>query len=211
MLLAAGSAQAQLSVQAGPNFASLATQQRRADQRATADGQPGYHLGVGYEQRLTKRLGLYSGLQFSRQRVQLDVEDGSISHDYYASQYRLSMSYLHLPVLLRANFGPAYVEAGPQGCFLLAAHEKGTERISTFKGWYDVSFHRPATDRYRRFDGGLCVGAGLQLPAGFGLGLRAGAGLVSLTHFFQPLGSFRGDLKIRTVQASLSYRFKAGS
>jgi hypothetical protein len=52
---------------------------------------------------------------------------------------------------------------------------------------------------------------GVQLPSGFGLGLRASAGLVSLTHIFQPIGSFRGDLKNRTVQASLSYRFKSGS
>ncbi|OGX82032.1 hypothetical protein BEN47_05290 [Hymenobacter lapidarius] len=211
LLLAAGSARAQLSVQSGANFATLSTQQNDGYRRATADGQPGYHLGLGFERRLTKRLALYSELQFSRQQVQLAVEDNSISDGYYDSRYRLGLSYLHLPVLLRANFGPTYVEAGPQASFLLAAHERGTESLSTLGGAYQVSFDRPATDRYRRFDAGLCVGAGVRLPAGFGLGLRASAGLVSLTHFSQPIGSFRGELKNRAVLVSLSYRFRSGS
>ena len=210
-IVLASSAHAQVSVSLGPSFATLAPRQQDTYRSASADGQLGYHLGLGYEHQLGPRFALYSELQFSRQRVQLVLEDRSIADGGYTGRYKLGISYLHLPVLLRANIGPAYVEAGPQASFSLAAHEKGTESLGRIWGSYDYSFDRRATDHYRRFDGGLAVGAGIRLGKGFGLGARASAGLVSVTHFNQPLGDFRGELKNRAVQASISYQLKSGS
>ena len=43
------------------------------------------------------------------------------------------MSYLVVPVLVRASFGPVYAEAGPQGSLLLGG------RVGT----YTTAFERP--------------------------------------------------------------------
>jgi hypothetical protein len=207
LLLLAGTAHAQLGVKVGVNFATLATEQRGEDRKASSDGQLGYQVGVFYEKQLTPRLSLLSEVQYSRQRMNLHVEDYSISDGGYASDYALQLHYLNVPILARIYLGKFYVEAGPQGSFQLAAHEKGSETIGTIAGSFDRGFNRPATDSYRRFDMGLCVGAGVKLPAGFALGMRAAAGFISLTEFGKTASNFRGDLKNQVVHASLSYQF----
>jgi hypothetical protein len=147
-------------------------------------------------------------VQFSRQRVNLDVEDFSVADGGYAANYRLRLSYLNVPVLLRATFGKFYLEAGPQLGIQLAAHETGDESIGTIAGTFESSFDRAATDHYRRVDLGLSVGAGVKLPAGLGLGVRAYTGLLSLTPEFPQRPSYYGSLKNQVVQASVSYQLK---
>lgn len=72
---------------------------------------------------LSKRLSLVPEVQFSRERVRLTTRDNNFTIPEYfgRTDSRLSMSYLVVPVLLRASFGPVYVEAGPQAYVLLGA------------------------------------------------------------------------------------------
>lgn len=208
VLLFAGATHAQVGIRAGANLATLATRQSGESRNASSNGRLGYQLGVYYEKQVTSRLSILPEVQYSRQNMELAVEDYSISDGSYAANYELRLHYLHVPILGRIAFHNFYLEAGPQGSFQLAAHEKGTETIGSIAGSYDRSFDRPATDRYRRFDVGLCAGAGIKLPAGFGLGIRASAGFISLTHFWRVDNQYKGNLRNQAVQASLSYQLQ---
>ncbi|WBA40809.1 porin family protein [Hymenobacter canadensis] len=210
MLLLAGSAYAQLGLRAGANTTYIATKTPQQGQQASADAKAGYQVGVFYEHKLGTRFSVVPELQFSRQRTQLSLQESVFADPSYAADYRLSQSYLHLPVLLRARFGSFYVEAGPQASLQLASREVGTEFYGT-TGPYYKDIDRTATARYRRFDVGVCAGLGVQLPSGFGIGLRGTAGLLSLNSKESALSSYSGDLRSQTVQASISYQLRPRS
>lgn len=207
LLTVSGTAHAQFGLTAGLNFTTLATKTSDEHHHATAKGRPGYQLGVFYEKRVSPRWSGLVGLNYSHQATDLSVEEYGIADGGYAGSYRLDLSYLNLPLLARATWSHFYLEAGPQLGVLQSAHEKGAEVFGTIVGPIQRDFDRPATDHYRRADLGLCAGLGVQLPAGFGLGLRAYSGLLSLTHVPQP--TYAGTLRNQVMQASLSYQFKA--
>lgn len=188
---------------AGANASTMATGQGEY-RRGSAKGGVGYQLGFAYEKKLARRWSLRPELSYRRQGLDLTVEDNSVSDGNYAANYRLALHYLALPTMVRGTFGKFYLEAGPYGSFLLAAHEKGLEYRGTIAGTYEVAFDRPATDRYQRFDVGLGAGAGVQLPARVALGLRATTGWLSLTGENQ-LHAYRGTLKNQVLEVSLSY------
>ena len=193
LLTVLGTAHAQFGLTAGLNFATLVTKTSDEHHHATAQGRPGYQLGVFYEKRVSPRWSGLVGLNYRRQATDLSVEEYGIADGGYAGSYRLDLSYSNLPVLARATWGHFCLEAGPQLGVLQSAHEKGTEVFGTFGGSIQRDFDRPATDHYRRVDLSLCAG----------LGLRAYSGLLSLTHVPQP--TYAGPLRNQVVRASLSY------
>lgn len=204
-MLLAGSAHAQLGLKAGLNTTLLSTSSSNQERNASADGRLGYQVGVYYVHKLTEHLSVVPEVAYSRQNMQLKLDDHSIADGGYGADYRLNRSYVNVPIMLRATFGKLYLEAGPQAGVLLSAHEKGTVYGSTIVGGYQQDIDRAASDRYRRIDVSLTGGLGLQLPAGFGVGLRASTGLVAFNREDQP---YRGDLKNQVLQASLSYQLK---
>ena len=204
-LLLAPAAQAQFGVRAGANYATLST---RADNpnTADADGRVGYQVGIFYEKKLNGRFSVVPEVQFSHQRVYLEVDAHGIPDANYSARYQLTLNYLNVPVLLRATRGQLYLEAGPQVGLLQSARETGSESIGSFTGSYRREFdQRRATDSYRRFDVGVVAGVGLKLSAGFSVGLRASTGLLSLARAPQydinPI-----KLKNQVVQAAVSYQ-----
>ncbi|MBD2714126.1 PorT family protein [Microvirga sp. STR05] len=211
LLLLAGSAHAQLGLRAGANTTTIATKTPQPSQQASADAKTGYQVGVFYEHRVNTRFSVVPELQFSRQHTQLRVRDYAIADGGYAADYRLSQSYVHLPVLLRARFGCFYAEAGPQGSLQVASREVGGEEIETIAGSFRRDFDRAATDSYSRLDVGVCAGLGVQLPSGFGIGVRASAGLLPLTPKEQRLQDFSIELRSQMVQASVSYQLRPRS
>ncbi|AII52324.1 porin family protein [Hymenobacter sp. APR13] len=211
LLLLAGSAHAQLGVRAGANTTTMAIETPQQGQRASADAKAGFQVGVYYEHQLGARFSVVPELQFSRQRTQLRLEESIFADPTYASDYRLSQSYLQLPVLLRARFGRFYVEGGPQASLQLASREVGTEFYGTLAGSFYADIDRAATDRYRRLDVGVCAGLGVQLPSGFGIGLRGTAGLLPLQRQDSRTPAYSGNLRSQSVQASISYQLRPRS
>nr|WP_262906223.1 porin family protein [Hymenobacter terricola] len=193
---------------AGAGFATLGTGDGDGQHRATAQGRAGYQASLFYQFRLNNRWAVVPALQVSRQHVDLTAETYGISDGGYLGIYRLGLTYLTVPLRVRATLGKFYLEAGPQLGLLVGARETGTEYGSTYVGGYQREFDRLATDRYRRFDAGPAAGAGLQLPAGFGLAVQAYAGLLSITHVPQST-SYAGSLYNRVVQAALTYKLPA--
>jgi hypothetical protein len=202
---------AQLGVRAGATSTSFHIPSPRADPSATTGWRVGYHLGVFYELPLAHRLSLVPELSYSRENLDLNVADYRSPTTAYAGSYRLTRSYLNLPLLLRATVGPCYVEAGPQATYLVGGREAGHEYHFNGGASYTQQVDRAATARYQRFDGGVCVGVGVKLPAGLGLSLRAYQGLRSLALDSPAEAAYTGRLLRRTLQASLSYPFKPAS
>lgn len=207
LLFITSHAHAQLGVSAGMNLATMVTRTNLPERKASANSRSGYQVSIFYEKQLSERFSVVPELSFSRQSVGLKLEDYHLSDGAYAAQYQLGLSYLNMPVLLRATFGKFYLEAGPQLGLQVAAHEQGAEEKGSIAGSREYTIDRPATDRYRRLDVALSAGVGVKLPAGFGLGIRASAGLLPLTGE-QPTHrhEYRAPLRNQVVQASLSYQ-----
>jgi hypothetical protein len=216
-LLVASTAHAQVGLRAGGTLAHLTTKSgESAPYYSEASNSPklGYQLGAFYQLPLSKLFSLVPEVQFSRERVQLAARDNNFTiMEYFGrTDSRLSMSYLTVPVLLRASFGPVYVEAGPQGSVLLGGREVGAYTVS----FWDtpirtIDIDRSLPDELRRFDVGPCVGVGVKLPAGLGVSVRAYQGLVSLTSGEEPGRAYpyQGSLRRQNLQAALTYHLAA--
>ena len=203
-LLLAGGAHAQFGLRAGANYAAPAMKARGQYQSANAAGRLGYQAGAFYEQRLAGPWSLLPEVQLSQQKTAVAVRSGYIDYAYEAA-YTLRLTSLNLPVLLRRYFGRFYAEAGPQVGFLLKAHEEGTEYLGSFVLNPYRSFNQTTTTHYHRVAAGLCTGVGVQLPAGFGAGVRAYAD-VSPVGKEQPDSRYFAGLRNRLVQATVSYQ-----
>jgi len=215
-LLLATTAQAQAGLRLGSTLTHLAVAHAPA-RYLTADNSArlGYQVGVFYRVPLGKRLSLVPEVQFSRERVRLTTRDNAFVIPEYSGRTdsRLAMSYLAVPVLLRATFGPVYVEVGPQANVLLGGRELGTYTISILDGSpiSSTDIDRPLPDNLRRFDLGPCVGVGVQLPAGLGLSVRAYQGLVSLMPGDDPAQPYpyQSGVRRQILQAALTYQLAA--
>lgn len=210
-LLLPGVAAAQLGLRVGATSTTFQAPASDMGLSAKAGRQFGYQLGVFYEQPVTKRFSLVAELSFSRESLTLAVFDYRIIDGEYAGSYRLRLSYLNLPVLLRASFGKWYLEAGPQASYLVGGRETGYDSFGTIAGTRTQAADRAAGDRYKCLDAGVCVGVGVKLPAGLHLGLRAYQGLRSLTPDKPDAPAYSGRLVRQTLQASLSYQLKPAS
>jgi hypothetical protein len=212
-LLLAGSAHAQLGLRVGGNATGVTSERLLSNEATKNRSQVGYQVGVFYAQALTNHLSLVPEVQFSRERQAVFIDGGSPSLRYH-SDYELRLSYLNVPLLLRVALGPVYLEAGPQVSLLLGGSGKGSTSSSDFQGVENYfAIDQAATERYRRFDAGPCLGVGVKLPAGLGLSLRAYQSLVPFSRDYQYLTSQPSDIPYssgkqhrQTLQASLAYQ-----
>lgn len=177
-MLLARTAQAQFGVRAGGNLAALREIFSRNAFATTTIPRIGYQAGVYYAQALGQRWQLVPEIAFSRESQQLRKEgNGYLGYyipdgSYLIHDYQVTFSYLTVPLLLRRQLGPAYVEAGPQGSVLVGGRGTGETRhvaLSPYNnGLYATGepIDQRATAYYRRLEAGVCVGAGVHLPAG---------------------------------------------
>jgi hypothetical protein len=212
-LLLAGSAHAQLGVRVGGSMAIFTKGARVSDENPATRRRAGYQIGLYYQVPLTAHLALVPEVQFSRERFHVNyVSLPPLGTQYYEgpprSEYAQSLSYLNLPILLRASLGSFYLEAGPQFGLLVGGRAKDDHIEYDFPYNY-LSIRAAATDQYRRFDAGPCVGVGVKLPAGLGLGLRAYWGLTKLTSdadYSAYSATYSGFQRRQSLQASLTYQ-----
>jgi hypothetical protein len=216
-LLLAGSAHAQLGLRVGGNATGVTSERILSDEGTVYRSRIGYQVGVFYAQALTKRLSLVPEVQFSRERQAVYIDGGSPSLRYH-SNYDLRLSYVNVPILLRVALGPVYLEAGPQVSLLVGGSGKGSTSSTDFQGvgaYFDID--QVATDRYRRFDAGPCLGVGIKLLARLGLSLRAYQSLVARspdnyqysTNQISPIPYTAGAQHRQMLQASLTYQLSA--
>ncbi|MDJ0365007.1 porin family protein [Hymenobacter sp. H14-R3] len=202
-LLVASTAHAQFGLRVGGSLSKLHTA-TSANLYSSSGARLGYQIGVTYQLPLTTWLAVVPEIQYSDERSRLSQASYARQDVALSADSRLSLRYLNVPVLMRATFGPVYVEAGPQASLLLGGRQTGTV---TYTGWgisaSTRTFDQPATEGNRRFDAGACVGMGVKLAAGLGVSLRAYRGLVTLN---QERSNFDGEHQRQSLQASLTYQ-----
>lgn len=204
-LLVASAAHAQLGVRLGGSIAQLHTTEGQVV-HSSSSSQPGYQVGITYQLPLTARLSLVPEVQYSNERMKLAQASYATFDIGFTADTRLSLHYLNLPVLVRATFGPLYVEAGPQASLLLGGRQTGSQIISSWgmgPASQEYAIDQPATQGNRRVDAGPCLGVGLTLPAGLGINVRAYQGLVTLNN---ERSAYDGKFKRQSLQASLTYQ-----
>ena len=208
-LLAASAAHAQVGLRVGGSISDLHTTDgpnvyNRAGSKA------GYQLGITYQVPLNKWLALVPEVQYSDERATLAQASYAIFDIGFTADYRLSLHYLNVPVLVRATLGPVYVELGPQASFLAGGRRTGTLTTTSWGFGPLVTTNdvdQRVTEDYRRFDVGPCAGVGVRLPAGLGINVRAYRGLLALN---RECNTFDGEYQRQTVQASLTYQLHGG-
>ncbi|WP_223652083.1 porin family protein [Hymenobacter psoromatis] len=165
-LLLATQAHAQFGVKGGLSEAVLSG---RVGENATYKSY--FHAGIFYQAHLIGPLSIQPELLYSLQGSQLKGA-------FTATNYTTRLNYVAVPILIKATFGPLYVEAGPQFGLLVGANEQGTVQIRGASGqvlFRDVD--QSATDNYKRGDFALCGGVGLKLGPIVRVGGRFIAGL----------------------------------
>ncbi|MEJ7662802.1 MAG: porin family protein [Hymenobacter sp.] len=117
-----------------------------------------FHAGVFYQAHLIGPLSIQPELLYSLQGSQLK---GATT----AANYTTRLNYLAVPILVKATFGPLYVEAGPQFGLLVGASEQGTVQVSGASGQAGFgNVDRSSTDNYKRGDFALCGGRAQARP-----------------------------------------------
>lgn len=214
-LLLAGSAHAQLGVRVGSNTTTFTKGERLSDENPTTSRLAGYQIGLYYQVPLTKHLALVPEVQFSRERFYTSYTPFTPPGVIYfegapQSEYNQSLSYLNLPIVLRASVGALYLEAGPQVSWLVGGRAENAQSRNSYSTINNsIYVDQAATSSYRRFDAGPCLGVGVKLPAGLGVGVRAYWGLTQLTadeYYSMISRTYTGFQHRRTLQASLTYQ-----
>jgi hypothetical protein len=216
-LLLTGSASAQIGLRVGGNLLGFSNSGRLdGTTSVNTSTRLGYQVGVYYQAALSKRFSVVPEIQFSREQQRVtETSSPFLADASFNSDYRLNLSYLDVPVLLRASLGPVYLEAGPQLSVLVGGRGTGE---STYYSWGAGTVHRnidqAATDRYHRVDAGFCLGVGVKLPAGFGLNVRAYQGLKQFDTDYSndsvtPIPYWSSKEYRQTLQASLTYQLAA--
>lgn len=210
-LLLAGSAHAQFGLRAGALYGTLATPPNTGSRNTAATGRVGYQAEAFYEFSFNDHLSVVPGLAFSHQSANLVTGNPNLAEAPFQAVYQLTFNQVSLPVLVRATYHDFYAEAGPQLGVLLDANERGT---ITYLGYGPTSIQfpidNPSFADYQRLQAGICLGAGAKLPAGFGLGLRAYAGLTKLKDPKEPgIYSYGGGIRSRSLELALTYQLPA--
>jgi hypothetical protein len=200
-------AHAQFGVRAGIHSTQWASSGRPGGYYASTRQHLGYQVGVNYQVALVGHLSVLPELNYKYDNFELNAS--SYVYNGYGQVSQLKLSTLTLPVMERVTFGPVYAEVGPQLSLLVGGRETGRAFASPTSPTM-TEIDRPAAERYRRLDVGVCAGFGVQLPLGLGLNLRFVQGIRSLakdTDFGNTYG-YDGEMRSRSVQASLTYRLK---
>ena len=110
--------------------------------------------------------------------------------------FKLNLSYIDVPVLLRVDAEGLFFEVGPQLGILASAKAK------------DKNNSRYLKDSYKTVDFGYVAGVGYQIDGGFNFGLRYNGGITNAPKEFVFLGT-RSQAKIRNsaFQFYVGYMF----
>lgn len=149
----------------------------------------GFHAGAFASIALNKPFSIQPELLFSMKGAlgQAGVSDGTER-----------LNYIDVPVAFRATWSDLFVEAGPQGGFLLTAKSKnGSETVNV-------------RDTYRTFDFGYLLGVGYQPhQGGLGIGGRYNASFLSV--YANPIdGTVANDLRNSAFQLYVTYSAQKG-
>ena len=168
-------------IKAGPSFYNL-----NGDDTEDGDMKTGFHAGIFVNIPLSSMFSFNPELLYNTEGSK--IEEGG-------DKLTFNLNYINLPLMLQYNNpGGFYAEAGPQIGFLMSA--KAKYEISGVEDEEDVK------DELKGTSFSLGIGAGYDLPGGFGFGARYNLGLSSIGE------ADDDDTKSSGFQISLRYKFR---
>ncbi|WP_151087070.1 porin family protein [Hymenobacter baengnokdamensis] len=195
LLLLASQAHAQFGVKAGVNESVLTG---RAGEDASYKTY--FHAGVFYEYKIFGPISIQPEVLYSMQGAAMKGTSAATNTDYTTQ-----LQYITVPILIKATFGPVFVEVGPQFGRLLYANEDG--RVQTRSSSGTVLFgevNQKSTDNYKPSDYSLCAGVGLKLAPSARVGVRFVAGLNDINNiqFLQGVTDLRQQNQVFQLYAA---------
>lgn len=133
----------------------------------------GLQAGASFQAGLTPGFSLVTELYYMRKGGKLETNNPLTNSE---SNFRLHT--VEIPVLARFHFGKFYINAGPS----IAYNISGTNKIAGVSN--DVVFEN-ASNGFRRFDAGVQMGGGIELPfkqRRIALDIRYNYGLTNLSY-----------------------------
>ena len=168
-------------IKAGPSFYNL-----NGDDFEEGDMKTGFHAGVFVNIPLSSMFSFNPELLYNTEGSKIEESGDKVT---------FNLNYINLPLMLQYNNpGGFYAEFGPQIGFLMSA--KAKYEISGVEDEEDVK------DELKGTSFSLGIGAGYDLPGGFGFGARYNLGLSSIGE------ADDDDTKSSGFQISLRYKFR---
>jgi hypothetical protein len=184
--------QTKFGVVAGPQFSSYTTKGDNAD-KETSDLLVGVRAGFTADLQLADEFYIGTGLLFSGK--------GGKTNDNFKGNF----SYLQVPVnfLFKPEVGSGKLNLGVGPYFAYGVAGKWKTTVGNVEGKAKVFDEESGALQLKRFDAGLGIVAGYELPAGLYLGLNADLGLVNtLKH-----DDNGASLKNTSFGVSVGYKF----
>jgi hypothetical protein len=167
----------------------------------------GYSAGLFVQYNFNKILSLRSGTYLEQKGSSFDfwAEDQN-GQQIGPIQGKMNISYLNVPVLLRASFGKKttyFVNAGPYIAFLL----KQNEHTEAFSNYPETNADR--TGDFTKVDAGLSAGLGISfdIKSKYALSLEIRDNL-GMTNISKPTITNNGTIKTNTLNALVGFVYK---
>lgn len=195
-------------IKGGVNYSSV-TGGDKEDYIGDADYKTSYHFGIMPKFQFGGILGLKPELLYTSKGFQLNEKFNNVMGGTTDVEIKTNLNYLSLPILMNIDAGPIFFELGPEVAYLLAttgenkieATNSAGDKVTDDKAEYITN-----EENYADFDFGFVAGIGVNLPAGFGLGVRYNGGFMSIYADEKP-NSKNVNVKNSTFMLSLNYTF----
>lgn len=143
---------------------------------------------------LTNKISFEPGINYTAKGMQIKgtyaVKDFELLNALATAG--LHLSYIDMPLVLKANFNGLQIFAGPQVSYLTSANLKTKVSVAGF-GLLNSS--SDVSDRFNRWDAGLTAGVGYQFSNGLRLSAAYDHGLINVDAGRQ-VSSFNRGFKI---------------
>ncbi len=172
-----------------------------------------YHFGIMPAFEFNGFLGLRPEILYTSKGFATNFTDPRINTlgGYNEIEQKTNFNYLSIPLLLDFKAGPVFFELGPEFAYMLAVTSEVKTDIKDVNG--KVSDHKDEkhTEKselgVQSVDLGYVAGIGINLPAGFGLGVRYNGGFLSVFDRVDASGHDINDVKNSVFMVSLNYTF----
>ena len=203
-------AQFKFGIKGGLNYSSV-TGGDQDTYIGDADYKNSYHFGIMPNFQFGGMFGFKPELLYSSKGFQLNE---TFNNEYGGTsdvEIKTNLNYLSLPLLMNIDAGPIFFELGPEVAYLIATTGENKVDVKDSSGNKIDKLDSKAEyiideENYADFDFGFVAGIGVNLPAGFGLGVRYNGGFMSI-YADEKVNGKNVNVKNSTFMLSLNYTF----
>lgn len=142
----------------------------------SSSSRTGFFGGAYASLPVSKQVSIEPGLYYTQKGYEIKGELGIKGADFLGvnAKARLTLHYIDLPLLVKANFNGLQVFAGPQVSYLASADLRTTAGLL---GFNLLNKNMDVSDNFNRWDAGLTGGVGYQFTNGLNISATYDHGL----------------------------------